>query len=87
MFTNLRTNALSLALAIVFLTGCKTPAPNRVNTGPWNLRELNQAPAATWGARTGLVQEVFYEGEPFQGKPTRVFAYVGKPEEIGRAHV
>lgn len=50
-------------------------------TGPWNLKALQQTPAATWGARTGLVQSVFYEGEPFQGQPTRVFAYVGRPAE------
>jgi dienelactone hydrolase len=35
----------------------------------------------TWGARTGLVQEVWYQGEPCQGKPTRVFAYLGRPAE------
>ena len=32
--------------------------------------------AATWGKQTNLTQEVYYEGEPFQGKPTRIFAYL-----------
>ncbi len=50
-------------------------------TGPWDMKALKATPPATWGTRTGLVQEVYYEGEPFQGKPTRVFAYVGKPAE------
>jgi len=27
----------------------------------------------------GLVQELYYEGEPVNGKPTRVFAYLGRP--------
>ena len=27
---------------------------------------LKQAPAAEWGARTGLVQEVYYQGEPYR---------------------
>ena len=40
---------------------------------------LKQAPAAEWGMRTGLVQEVYYQGEPYHGKPTRVFAYLGRP--------
>ena len=31
----------------------------------------------------GLVQPLFYAGEPFQGKPTRVFAYYAKPEGSG----
>ena len=48
-------------------------------TGPWNLAALKQTPAYTWGARTGLVQSVYYQGEPFHGKPTRIFAYVGRP--------
>ncbi len=40
---------------------------------------LKPAPAAEWGGRTGLVQEVYYQGEPYRGKPTRVFAYLGRP--------
>ena len=51
-------------------------------TGPWDLAKLKQTPTATWGERKGLVQEVFYEGEPFAGKPTRVFAYYSRPEKI-----
>jgi len=27
-----------------------------------------------------LVQEVYYQGEPYHGKPTRVFAYLGRPD-------
>ena len=56
-----------------------TRAAERV-TGPWDLAKLKQKPAATWGERKGLVQEVFYEGEPFGGKPTRVFAYYARPD-------
>ena len=49
-------------------------------TGPWDLANLKKVPPATWGAKSGLLQEVFYEGEPLDGKPTRVFAYLGRPE-------
>lgn len=38
-----------------------------------------RVPEATWGVRTGLVQQVMYAGEPLGGKPTRVFGYVGRP--------
>jgi len=44
---------------------------------------LRTAPAATWGATNGLLQEVYYAGEPFHGKPTRIFAYYGRPEGKG----
>lgn len=50
-------------------------------TGPWNLEQLKQTPDFTWGEETDLVREVYYEGEPFQGKPTRVFGYYGRPKE------
>ena len=51
-------------------------------TGPWDVPALTKdAPKAEWGERKGLVQPVYYEGVPFQGKPTRVFAYYGRPAE------
>jgi dienelactone hydrolase len=50
---------------------------------PWDTARLSAAPTAEWGARNELTQEVWYEGEPFQGKPTRIFAYVGRPEGTG----
>jgi len=42
-------------------------------TGPWNLDELKQVPHATWGEKDGLVQEVYFQGEPLDGKLTSVF--------------
>jgi len=50
-------------------------------TGPWNLDSLKRPPQAEFGAREGLLQTVYYQGEPLQGKPTRVFAYLGRPVE------
>ena len=52
-------------------------------TGPWDMAALSKVPHATWGATNEQVQEVYYEGEIFKGKPTRVFAYYGKPEGTG----
>lgn len=68
-------------LALVSL-GCGTLPESSVNStvGPWNVRSLERLPAREWGARTGLVQEVHYAGEPLNGKPTRVFAYLGRPD-------
>lgn len=50
-------------------------------TGPWNLAALKEPPKAEWGEKKGVVQQVFYQGEPWAGRPTRVFAYYGRPEE------
>ena len=69
------------SLALTFIGGCATaPKANRF-TGPWNLKALHAVPVATLGQRTNLVQEVYYEGEPFQGKPTRIFAYYARPAQ------
>ncbi len=62
----------------MLIASCATFPVTR-QTGPWDMKSLSKPPAVTWGATNGLVQELFYEGEPFSGKPTRVFAYLGRP--------
>jgi hypothetical protein len=47
-------------------------------TWPWNLAELQRPPQTEFGQRQGLLQTVYYQGEPLQGKATRVFAYLGR---------
>ena len=70
---------LPLPLAILLVASCTSLRTTTRNTGPWNMAALQQTPPAEWGTRTGLVQEVYYQGEPYNGKPTRVFAYLGRP--------
>lgn len=53
------------------------------NTGPWNMAELKQPPTFAWGKQTGKCREVYYHGEPYRGKPTRVFAYYARPQGKG----
>ena len=65
-------------LGLILAFGCATTSTTR-STGPWSLDKLSKVPAATWGGTNGLVQELYYEGEPLNGKPTRVFAYLGRP--------
>ena len=51
----------------------------------WDVPRLTGAPPASeLGKADGLTQEVWYESEPFQGKPTRVFAYLGKPAVVSK---
>lgn len=73
--------ALLHPLVLVALLGCVTAPKQTHFTGPWNLPALKATPTVTWGARTGLVQQVWYDGEPLHGKPTRIFAYLGRPEK------
>jgi cephalosporin-C deacetylase-like acetyl esterase len=52
-------------------------------TGPWDMVALSKVPQATWSEANEQIREVYYEGETFKSKPTRVFAYYGKPEGAG----
>ena len=57
----------------------ETPAA----TALWDVPRLLTAPShVTLGTEEGVTQEIWYEGEPFQGKPTRIFAYLGRPAKI-----
>ena len=57
--------------------------PTLTNLGPWRLSELIKVPAAEWGEPVDGIRQVRYAGEPFEGKPTRVFAYYGQPAGDG----
>lgn len=73
-----------LTVVLVALVGCASLS-RKPASGPWNLSTLAKAPAATWGPTNGLVQELYYEGEPLNGKQTRVFAYLGRPTNSAAA--
>ncbi|MBP3695686.1 MAG: DUF1080 domain-containing protein [Thermoguttaceae bacterium] len=66
--------------------------PNTVDArdpaGVWDLVSLKQVPAAEWSDVERLssgdsheiqTQKVWYAGEEFKGRPTRVFAFVSRP--------
>ncbi len=74
--------ALSLALwcsGFAASTRADEPAPQAELASPWNLEELNKPPAVEWVAQDGAVHSLFYEGESYQGRATRVFAYYATP--------
>ena len=48
-------------------------------TGPWNLDELFQAPHYEWEDDSAPVRSLLFANEPYQGRPTRVFAYYATP--------
>jgi len=55
-------------------------------TGPWDLRRLSRVPkvfAAPEFKAPAPCRGLFLEGEPYQGKPTRVFAWYGAPADAG----
>lgn len=73
-----------LLVPAVLLLGLPAARPDGAVSAPWDVPALKAARVEpTWGATAGRVREVYYPGEPFQGKPTRVFGYYAKPDGDG----
>lgn len=51
-------------------------------TSPWDLESLSEAPAFEWADQENAVWSLYYSGESYRGKPTRVFAYYASPATI-----
>ena len=59
-----------------------SPAKSLPPTTPWDLTHLSQPPHFEWLDCEGEVWSLYYEGRPYQGKPTRVFAYYANPATL-----
>ena len=70
----------SIGLGAVLLLVANLVGAERA-TGPWDMEHLKTVPSHTWGERSGMVREVYYEGQPYLGKPTRVFTYYARPDQ------
>ena len=74
----------AILLTLVFLPACGADAPKPVPAPPWDVKALQSATVKPeWGAEVGKSREVYYPGEPYREKPTRVFAYYAKPAGTG----
>src|SRR5689334_20562503 len=73
-----------LLVPAVLLLALPAARPDGAASAPWDVPALKAARVEpTWGATTGRAREVYSPGEPFQGKPTRVFGYYAKPDGDG----
>jgi dienelactone hydrolase len=69
---------IRFALVALLVSSARSAQAQR-HTGPWDVEALKVVPAATWGEPQGVLQEVYYEGEPIAGRPTRVWGYYARP--------
>ena len=74
--------SLLIALGICAVSSSLPAADASSKVGPWDLSKLFKAPKFEWVNKTDAIRSLMYEGEPFQGKPTRVFAYYASPETV-----
>src|SRR4051794_3812281 len=64
----------------VIMPSDKLPKPMQ-----WDLTKLSEPPAFQWKDAKSPVRSLYYEGESYQGHPTRVFAYFASPKTLGVA--
>ncbi len=71
-----------MKLFLYGLTALMLAGPAMAGDMPWDVAKLMQAPRTepADGFATNNVRAVFFEGLPWYGRPTRVFAYIGMPE-------
>ena len=63
------------------MAGDPLPLPKST---PWDVKRLQETtPEFEWLQREGPVRSLTYRGEPYQGHPTRVFAYYASPATVG----
>ncbi len=59
-------------------------SPELPATMPWNLDKLAEPPKFQWLEKEPQVRALQYSGEPYKGKPTRVFAYYATPATLAK---
>src|SRR5262245_48565085 len=88
-----RLSAMHRAIAILgFIVGSIAatafaqivPSAKLPETTPWDLKALSATPRFEWVDKVAPVRSVFYAGEPYGGKPTRVFAYYATPATLAK---
>ena len=75
---------LSFCLLVILGLGCTTQRVAVPHSGPWPIPKLQKPVDYNVGNRFGAVEEIYYEGEPYQGRPTKVFAYLAKPTTVSQ---
>jgi cephalosporin-C deacetylase-like acetyl esterase len=58
------------------------PAKSLPPTTPWDLTYLSQPPHFEWLDCKDEIWSLNYKGRPYQGKPTRIFAYYANPATL-----
>lgn len=58
------------------------PSASLPKTTPWDLEALSKAPSVKWLSQKGKIHSLIYQGLPYKGKPTSVFAFYATPGSI-----
>jgi len=87
------TSCLLASLFLLAQCGCELPghdkdafqpAKSLPATTPWDLVALSAPPAYEWSDQQNPIRSLYYEGEPYKGRPTRVFAHYASPATLNK---
>src|SRR6266571_1068395 len=76
--TGRRSIVIPFALLLAF---GNSPSQGK-DVGPWDLDSLRRPPKVTTVEEGKTLTSLYYESEPYRGKPTRVFAYLARPAQV-----
>jgi len=80
----LRPILLLVAVSLVRLSLLHSESPRPLpQFTPWDTKALERVPTVEWIDKAQPVQSLLYAGEPYQGKPTKIFAYYASPVTLG----
>lgn len=72
-----------MALAVLALILANSTALGQDAAALWDMKTLSTPPKFTWTGESSYgAKGLYYEGEPYKGKPTRVFAYYAPPQNV-----
>jgi dienelactone hydrolase len=76
-------NVVGLLLVLLLVSSARSTAekPPAKSNGPWDVVALRKPPKVTIVEESRTLTTLYYEGEPYKGQPTRVFAYLARPEK------
>jgi dienelactone hydrolase len=84
LFPELTMRVLLSFSVFLLMLASNNAAPPKPLTGTWDVKGLQATEVKpTWGKTSGKVREIYYPGEAYQGKPTRIFGYYAKPDGDG----
>lgn len=71
--------------AIGFVEGQQEFSTTVADKHQWDLKKLANAPEFEWIDDQSSIRSLVYTGEPFQGQPTKVFAFYASPATLSGA--
>ncbi len=72
---------VSFGYCLIFSSGCNEKVEDKPSC-PWDMERLSKVPDFKWAGKEDGIWSVIFQGEPYRGESTRVFAYYASPSTL-----